>query len=104
MSESHYAGEALELLFTRSTPGWFSPFATATAGLTAKQAATVPAPHFNSVWAVSITCATGKRQRYSNSSTFQSMAQHSVQRMEADGLRLEIQPMKLPGMKRGAVL
>src|SRR5260370_30497206 len=52
MSESHYAAEALELLFTSTTPGWFSPFVTATDGLTAEQAATVPAPRFNSVWAV----------------------------------------------------
>jgi hypothetical protein len=52
MSESRYAAEALELLFTSTTPGWFSPFVTATDGLTAEQAATVPAPHFNSVWAV----------------------------------------------------
>lgn len=52
MSESFYAAEALELLFTSTTPGWFSPFAAATENLTAQQAATVPAPRFNSVWAV----------------------------------------------------
>jgi len=52
MPESPYLAEALEQLFTSTTPGWFSPFVTATAGLTAEQAATVPAPHFNSVWAV----------------------------------------------------
>ena len=52
MSEASSTAEALELLFTSATPGWFSPFATATEGLTAQQAATVPAPHFNSVWAV----------------------------------------------------
>jgi hypothetical protein len=37
MSESHYAAEALELLFTSTTPGWFSPFVTATDGLTAEK-------------------------------------------------------------------
>src|SRR5258708_12916319 len=52
MSKANHAAEALELLFTSTTPGWFSPFVTATDGLTAEQAASVPAPHFNSVWAV----------------------------------------------------
>ncbi|QBD80835.1 DinB family protein [Ktedonosporobacter rubrisoli] len=52
MSASNHTAEALDLLFTSTTPGWFSPFTEATAGLTAAQAATVPAPHFNSVWAV----------------------------------------------------
>jgi hypothetical protein len=52
MSKTNHMAEALELLFTSTTPGWFSPFVTATDGLTATQAATVPAPHFNSVWAV----------------------------------------------------
>ncbi len=52
MSESRYLAEALEQLFTSTAPGWFSPFAAATDGLSAEQAATVPAPHFNSVWAV----------------------------------------------------
>ena len=52
MSEAPYTAEALELLFTSATPGWFSPFETATESLTAQQAATVPAPRFNSVWAV----------------------------------------------------
>src|SRR5260370_4130766 len=52
MSEALAIAEALELLFTSATPGWFSPYALATDGLTAEQAATVPAPRFNSVWAV----------------------------------------------------
>src|SRR5258708_14323880 len=52
MSKANHAAEALELLFTSTTPGWFSPFVTATDGLTAEQAASVPAPRFNSVWAV----------------------------------------------------
>lgn len=40
MSESHYAAEALEQLFTSTTHGWFSPFVTTTDGLTAEQAGT----------------------------------------------------------------
>lgn len=52
MSKTNHSAEALELLFTSTTPGWFTPFVIATDGLTASQAATVPAPHFNSVWAV----------------------------------------------------
>lgn len=52
MSQASHTAEALELLFTSPTPGWFSPFVTATDGLTAEQAATVPAPRFNSVWTV----------------------------------------------------
>src|SRR6266851_5757395 len=52
MSQANHVAEALELLFTSTTPGWFTPFVTATDGLTAEQAATVPAPRFNSVWAV----------------------------------------------------
>ncbi len=52
MSEASSFAEALDLLFTSTTPGWFSPFIAATAGLTAEQASTVPAPRFNSVWAV----------------------------------------------------
>src|SRR5258708_16001094 len=52
MSEALAIAEALELLFTSATPGWFSPYALATDGLTAEQAATVPAPRFNSVCAV----------------------------------------------------
>lgn len=52
MSEAPFTAEALDLLFTSTVPGWFSPFAIATDGLTARQAATVPAPRFNSIWAV----------------------------------------------------
>jgi len=52
MSKANHAAEALELLFTSTTPGWFTPFVTATDGLTAEKAATVPAERFNSVWAV----------------------------------------------------
>jgi hypothetical protein len=52
MSEPQHLAEALGLLFTSETPGWFSPITTATDGLTAEQAARVPAERFNSVWAV----------------------------------------------------
>ncbi|HEV8192840.1 MAG TPA: DinB family protein [Ktedonobacterales bacterium] len=52
MSEAQHLAEALEVLFTGETPGWFSPIATATDGLTAEQASTVPRERFNSVWAV----------------------------------------------------
>lgn len=52
MSEAPFIAQALDLLFTSMVPGWFSPFASATDGLTARQAATVPAPRFNSIWAV----------------------------------------------------
>ena len=52
MFKTNHTAEALELLFTSTTPGWFTPFTRATDGLTAAQAATVPAPRFNSVWAV----------------------------------------------------
>jgi hypothetical protein len=40
------------MLFTSETPGWFSPIAMATDGLTAEQASVVPRERFNSVWAV----------------------------------------------------
>jgi uncharacterized damage-inducible protein DinB len=52
MSEAQHLAEALEVLFTSDAPGWFSPIATATEGLTAEQASTVPRERFNSVWAV----------------------------------------------------
>ena len=52
MSESQHLAEALQGLLTRPDHGWFTPFAVAVAGLTAAQAATVPAPGFNSVWGV----------------------------------------------------
>ena len=52
MSEAPFTAEALDLLFTSTVPGWFSPFAIATDGLTAGQAATVPTPRFKSIWAV----------------------------------------------------
>jgi hypothetical protein len=52
MSEAQHLAEALEGLFANPENGWFTPFSVATAGLTAEQAAHVPAERFNSVWAV----------------------------------------------------
>jgi hypothetical protein len=52
MTEAHHLADALEHLFTDPASGAFVPFAVATDGLTAAQAATAPAPGFNSVWAV----------------------------------------------------
>jgi len=52
MAEAQHLSDALEGLFARPDHGWFTPFAVAIAGLTADQAATVPAERFNSVWAV----------------------------------------------------
>ena len=52
MSEGQHLAEALEQLFTSSTPGWFTPFVEVYAGLTAEQAASVPAERFNSIWGV----------------------------------------------------
>jgi hypothetical protein len=51
-SEAKHLAEAFEGLFTTNTHGWFSSFVSAMDGLTAKQAATVPAEKFNSVWGV----------------------------------------------------
>jgi hypothetical protein len=52
MSEGQHLAEALEQLFTSTTPGWFTPFVDVYAGLSASQAAAVPAERFNSVWGV----------------------------------------------------
>ncbi len=52
MSEGRHFAEALEQLFTSSTPGWFTPFVAVLDGLSATQAAAVPAERFNSIWAV----------------------------------------------------
>ncbi|GIK65611.1 MAG: hypothetical protein BroJett018_34050 [Chloroflexota bacterium] len=51
-SEAKHLAEALEGMFTTSAHGWFSSFVSAMEGLTAKQAASVPAEKFNSVWGV----------------------------------------------------
>jgi hypothetical protein len=53
MSEAQHLAEALTRHFAGSTPtGAFLPFEAATEGLTAAQAAAVPAPRFNSIWAI----------------------------------------------------
>jgi hypothetical protein len=52
MSEAQHLADALEGLFANPEHGWFTPCSVAVTGLTAAQAASVPAPRFNSVWAV----------------------------------------------------
>lgn len=52
MSEGQHLAEALEQLFINPAPGWFSPFMSVLEGMTAAQAAVVPAERFNSVWGV----------------------------------------------------
>src|SRR5688572_24829617 len=53
MSEAQHLAEALTRHFAGSTlSGAFLPFEAATEGLTAAQAAAVPAPRFNSIWAI----------------------------------------------------
>lgn len=52
MSEAHHLSEALTRHFIGSVMGAFMPFETATDHLTAVQAAAIPAPRFNSVWAI----------------------------------------------------
>jgi len=52
MGEAQHLAEALEGLFARPEHGWFTPFCVATDGLTAAQAAHIPAERFNSIWAV----------------------------------------------------
>lgn len=52
MTEAQHLSDALQGLFAQPDHGWFTSFATATDGLTAEQAAHVPAPRFNSVWGV----------------------------------------------------
>jgi len=50
MSEAEHLAEALISLFTRTDNGWFAPLTAAVVDLTARQAAWMPAPGFNSVW------------------------------------------------------
>ncbi|MBI5929258.1 MAG: DinB family protein [Chloroflexi bacterium] len=50
--EAKHLAEALQQMFTTSDHGWFSSFVAAMDGLTAQQAAAVPAEKFNSVWGV----------------------------------------------------
>jgi hypothetical protein len=52
MSESEHLSQGLDVFFGDPHNGWFTPMSDAIVGLTAKQAAFVPAPRFNSVWAV----------------------------------------------------
>jgi hypothetical protein len=52
MNESQHLSEAIDGYFTDPHNEWFLQFTGVIQGLTAEQAATVPAPRFNSVWAV----------------------------------------------------
>lgn len=52
MSEAQHLATALQNYFTSPRVGVFLSFAKATEGLTAEQAAAVPAPRLNSVWAI----------------------------------------------------
>ena len=52
MSEARHLADSLERLFSNPASGVFAPFINVTDGLTAAQAAAVPAPRFNSIWAV----------------------------------------------------
>lgn len=52
MSEAQHLADALERLLSNPASGVFAPFIRVTDGLTAAQAASVPAPRFNSIWAV----------------------------------------------------
>lgn len=52
MSDGRYFADAVEQLFSSTTPGWFTPFVAVLEGLSAQQAAVVPAEGFNSIWAV----------------------------------------------------
>lgn len=52
MSEAQHLASALTRHFSGPGAGAFMPFEVATEGLTAAQAAAVPMPRFNSVWAI----------------------------------------------------
>ena len=52
MTQAQHLADELERFFSRTDNGWFTPFTIAMDGLTAEQAAQVPAPRFNSVWGV----------------------------------------------------
>ncbi len=52
MTEAQHLADAVQGLFSNPENGWFMPLAVAMDGLTASQAARVPAAKFNSVWAV----------------------------------------------------
>ncbi len=52
MSEAKHLAEALDGFLTNDKNGWFLPIRSAIQGLTAEQAACIPAKGFNSVWGV----------------------------------------------------
>lgn len=52
MSDGRFFAESLEQLFTSDGPGWFTPFVAVLNGLSAAQAAAMPAERFNSIWGV----------------------------------------------------
>jgi len=52
MSESTHLSDAIERFYTSPHNGWFASTTSAIQGLTAEQAAKVPAEGFNCVWAV----------------------------------------------------
>lgn len=52
MSEAQHLAKSLKRLFHGNAVGVFAPFEAATDGLSAAQAANVPAEKFNSVWAI----------------------------------------------------
>jgi DinB superfamily len=52
MSEAEHLSDAVRALSVFDDHGLFTSFSTAVAGLTAAQAAAVPAPRFSSAWAV----------------------------------------------------
>jgi hypothetical protein len=51
-TEAEHLSDAVRAFFVMNDHGLFTSFSTAVAGLTAAQAAAIPAPRFNSVWAV----------------------------------------------------
>jgi hypothetical protein len=50
MSEASHLSEAMLSLYTSDDHGWFTPITVSIDGLSAGEAARVPAPRFNSVW------------------------------------------------------
>jgi hypothetical protein len=52
MSEAKHLAKALRRYFADERNGWHCPFTAAVAGLTAAEAARVPAPGANSIWAI----------------------------------------------------
>lgn len=58
MSEAAHLAESLVSLFTFPDYSWFVSYPAAVDGLTAKQAAFVPGPRFNSIWGISLHLTT----------------------------------------------